>query len=176
MNPLNDDDDQTHREFLRGLSIQLGQILATYRGGHPAPSPEVAEKEIEDVLRHYITMEKADISSLIERTAFTMVRLLDPYNRKTFTYTAYLVEVFISFFMSNLKILIDRGVVSVVDPPDIEKTWKLSTEQKFMDQELADLDIWNNVLKTTLEDILNDENGISDNELYDDSEEEEFDE
>lgn len=167
---LNDDDDATHREFMRGLSVQLGQILATYRGGHPSPSPEVAEKEVEDVLRHYITMEKAEIADLIERTAYIMVRLLDPYNKKSLTYNSYLVEVFISFFMSNLKILIDKDIIMLVDPPEVEKTWRLSTEQKFMDQELADLDTWDNILKTTLEDILkgDDDDDDEDDEEFDD--------
>jgi hypothetical protein len=152
----NDDEKALHREFLRGLSVQFGEVLTVLRGGHPQPSPEVMEKEVEDVLRHYILMEKSGISDVISDTGFIMARLMDPYNRNTLTYSMYLTQVLLSFFSSNMKILIDRGIIALVDPPDIEKTWTLSTEHKFLDEELADLDTWNNMMKASLKSMFDD--------------------
>jgi hypothetical protein len=151
-----DDEKALHREFLRGLSVQFGEILTVLRGGHPQPSPEVMEKEVEDVLRHYILMEKSGISDVISDTGFIMARLMDPYNRNTLTYSMYLTQVLLSFFSSNMKILIDKGIIALVDPPDIEKTWTLSTEHKFLDEELADLDTWNNMMKASLQSMFDD--------------------
>jgi hypothetical protein len=148
-----DDDKTLHREFLRGLSVQFGEVLSVLRGGHPQPSPEVMEKEIEDVLKHYLLMEKTGVSEIINTTSFVMSRLMDPYNRHTFTYTVYFTQVLLSFFMSNMKILMDKGVIELVDPPEIEKTWRLSTEHKFLDDELADLDTWNNMMKASLKNM-----------------------
>jgi hypothetical protein len=151
-----DDEKALHREFLRGLSVQFGEILTVLRGGHPQPSPEVMEKEVEDVLRHYILMEKSGISDVISDTGFIMARLMDPYNRNTLTYSMYLTQVLLSFFSSNMKILIDKGIIALVDPPDVEKTWTLSTEHKFLDEELADLDTWNNMMKASLKSMFDD--------------------
>lgn len=165
-----------HREFLRGLSIQLGEAIATVRGGHPQPSPEVMEKEVEDVLTHYLVMEKGGVSDVVNETAHWMMRLMDPYNRHSYAHSMYITEVLISFFMSTLKILIDKGIVEMSDPPEVEKTWKLSTEHKFLEDELADLDTWNKILKHSLKDILNDKTSSilsEDDDEYDEEEEDE---
>jgi len=140
------DNTSLHREFLRGLSVQLGQVISHVRGGHPQPSPEVMEKEIEDVLKHYISMEQSGIYGIINSTAFMMSRFIDPYGRNSMTYTLYLTQVFMSFMMSNLRILIDKDLITLVDPPEIKKTWKLSTEHNFREEELADLDTWNKMM------------------------------
>lgn len=151
----NDEDfKMLHRDFLRGLSVQMGEILTVLRGGHSQPSPEVMEKEVEDILHHYILMEKVGVTDKVSETGFLMARLIDPYNRNTFTHTVYMTQVFVSFFLSNLKILMEDGLVTLTDPPEIEKTWKLSTEQTFLEEELADLDMWNKVMKATLSDLV----------------------
>lgn len=151
-----DDFKMLHRDFLRGLSVQMGEILTILRGGHSQPSPEVMEKEIEDILHHYLVMEKAGVTDVISETGFLMSRLIDPFNRNTFTHTVYMTQVFVSFFISNLKIMMDRGLLSMPDQPEVEKTWKLSTEQTFLEEELADLDLWNKVMKTSLSDLIED--------------------
>jgi hypothetical protein len=151
-----DENKALHREFLRGLSVQFGEVLAVLRGGHPQPSPEVMEKEVEDVLTHYILLEKSGVTDIVSDTGFMMARLMDPYNRNNLTYSMYITQVLLSFFASNMKILIDKGVIEFCDPPEIEKTWKLSTEHKFLDDELADLDTWNNMMKASLKSMFDD--------------------
>lgn len=143
----------THRAFLLGLNVATGPALAIMRGGHPQPSPEVMEKEVEDVLRHYLVMEKSGIQDTLVQTSTIMARLTDPYNRDTLDHIAYMSQVFSSFFISNMKILLDSGVVALTNPPDIEKTWTLSTEHTFLDEELADLDTWNNMMKSPVSNI-----------------------
>jgi hypothetical protein len=143
----------THRAFLLGLNVASGPALAIVRGGHPQPSPEVMEKEVEDVLKHYLVMEKSGVRDTLVQTSTIMARLTDPYNRDTLDHIAYMAHVFSSFFMSNMKILIDNGVVALTNPPAIEKTWTLSTEHTFLDEELADLDTWNNMMKSSVSNI-----------------------
>lgn len=170
----NDDDKALHREFLRGLSVQFGEVLAVLRGGHPQPSPEVMEKEVEDVLRHYLLLEKSGIADIVSTTSFIMTRLMDPYNKYSLQHSLYMTQVLVSFFASNVKLLIDQGLLALVDPPEIEKTWTLSTEHKFVDEELADLDTWNNMMKASLKSMFDDfdEEDIDVDVLLDTDEEE----
>lgn len=152
----NDDDKALHREFLRGLSVQFGEVLAVLRGGHPQPSPEVMEKEVEDVLKHYLLLEKSGIADIVSTTGFLMTRLMDPYNKYSLQHSMYMTQALVSFFASNVKLLIDQGLIAFVNPPEIEKTWTLSTEHKFVDEELADLDTWNNMMKASLKSMFDD--------------------
>jgi hypothetical protein len=142
-----------HRDFLRGLSVQMGPLIAHVRGGYPHPSEDVLEKEIEEILVHYITMEKSGVYGVANNTAFMMSRFIDPYGRNSLAYTLYLTQVFVSYFISNMRILLDKDIIKFVNPPEVEKTWKLSTEHHFGEDELADLDTWNKMMQSSFKPV-----------------------
>lgn len=176
------DDINLHRDFLRGLSVQMGPFISHVRGGYPHPSEDVLEKEIEEVLVHYITMDKSGIYGLASNTAFMMSRFIDPYGRNSLAYTLYLTQVFVTFFISNMRILLEKDMIKLSNPPEIEKTWTLSTEHNFLEEELADLDTWNKMMQSSFKPVFDElkDKGVNASVAYldtddDDDEEEEDD-
>ena len=120
---MDEDDDisfaHRKRSFLLNLSVQDGRSFTEFAGMQPT-SPDVALKEMEDVMRYWATLRIAGVTDSIEESAQWFADTMQAANGMGDTDTVVAYALVASFAMSAVIKLLDEKVVSLTHPVDVK--------------------------------------------------------
>ncbi len=120
---MDEDDDisfaHRKRSFLLNLSVQDGRSFTEFAGMQPT-SPDVALKEMEDVMRYWATLRIAGVTDSIEESAQWFADTMQAANGMGDTDTVVAYALVASFAMSAVIKLLDEKLVSLTHPVDVK--------------------------------------------------------
>jgi hypothetical protein len=120
---VDEDDDisfaHRKRSFLLNLSVQDGRSFTEFAGMQPT-SPDVALKEMEDVMRYWATLRIAGVTDSIEESAQWFADTMQAANGMGDTDTVVAYALVASFAMSAVIKLLDEKLVSLTHPVDVK--------------------------------------------------------
>jgi hypothetical protein len=127
---MNDETRIQQRNFYMRLSPINGHEIAESEGGFVTPSEEALEHEIRDTLRLWMTLQQGKGGEAIANCSWWMTQYMDPDRKFDANEGVETLDKLTSFAVSVIGILIDNGVLEMVEDvelPDI----RLSSETSF---------------------------------------------
>lgn len=120
---MDEDDEGTSahrkRSFLLNLSVQDGRTF-TEIAGLQAASPDVALKELEDVMRHWATLRLAGVTASIEESAEWFSDTMQAANGMSSTEAVIAYALVASFAIAAVIKLLDENLISLSYPVDVK--------------------------------------------------------
>lgn len=107
------------RKFYLYMSPFDGHDYAEKYGKFTSPSLDIMEAEVRDVLALWLKIQQSSIGEVIADSAWWMLRLMDPDNRKGAEESMEILDGLTSFGMSLLGQLVDLGFVTMTEEVDI---------------------------------------------------------
>jgi len=126
---------QRQRNFYLYLSPLEGHQIAVDEGGFTAPSEDLAEIEIRDILKFWMTLQQTKAGEILADSAWWMTQYMDPDNRLGATEGVEYLDRMTSFAVTVLYSLVEAGVIQIVDPPELPE-FRLSTGEEFSNKDL----------------------------------------
>jgi len=135
------------RNFYLYMSPLEGHEIAVEEGGFTAPSEDLAEIEIRDILKFWMTLQQTEAGEILADSAWWMTQYMDPDNKFGATEGVTYLDRMTSFAVTVVYALVEAGLLEIKNPPELPE-FKLSTGEDFS---IKDLDILT-FLQSMLED------------------------
>jgi len=140
------------RNFYLYMSPLEGHEIAESEGGFTAPSEDLAEIEIRDILKFWMTLQQTEAGEILADSAWWMTQYMDPEHKFGATEGVSNLDRMTSFAVTVLYALVDADIIEIKNPPELPE-FRLSTGENFSSK---DLDILT-YLQSMLEDNDDDE-------------------
>lgn len=147
---MQDEDDEKRRKRQRNFYLYMspleGHEIAAEQGGFTAPSDDLAEIEIRDVLKFWMTLQQMEAGEILADSAWWMTQYMDPTHSLGATEGVTYLDKMTSYAVAVLYALVESGVITIVNPPELPD-FKLSTAESFSNKELDILSFLQSMLE-----------------------------
>lgn len=123
------------RNFYLYMSPLEGHEIAADEGGFTAPSEDLAEIEIRDVLKFWMTLQQTEAGEILADSAWWMTQYMDPDNKFGATEGVTYLDRMTSFAVTVVYALVEAGILEIINPPELPE-FKLSTGEDFSNKDL----------------------------------------
>jgi hypothetical protein len=123
------------RNFYLYMSPLEGHEIAESEGGFTSPSEDLAEIEIRDILKFWMTLQQTEAGEILADSAWWMTQYMDPNKELGATEGVTYLDSMTSFAVAVLYALVDAGVIEIKNPPELPE-FRLSTGENFSSKDL----------------------------------------
>lgn len=123
------------RNFYLYLSPLEGHTIAEEEGGFTAPSDDLAEIEIRDILTFWMTLQQMEAGEILADSAWWMTRYMDPNGSLGATEGVSYLDKMTSYAVAVLHALVQADVIEIKNPPELPE-FRLSTAESFSNKDL----------------------------------------
>ena len=123
------------RNFYLYMSPMEGHEIAADEGGFTAPSEDLAEIEIRDILKFWMTLQQTEAGEILADSAWWMTQYMDPDNKFGATEGVTFLDRMTSYAVTVVYALVEAGLLEIINPPELPE-FKLSTGEDFSNKDL----------------------------------------